>query len=196
MKRILCFFIIFVSVSEPKKDKLSEIAEGVQGKFGAVSYETPFLGVARALQTMVENRRLYKDVSVQSGRTHLDMELASNRFFKSGSADLDEETAPLLAELVAALKQPEISAFNIIVESHTDDAPPQSGLLKNNWELSSVRAAKIVSYLIAQGFAPNKIKAVGYGDSRPKVPNLDAHGNPIELNRLRNQRVVVRIESM
>src|SRR5688500_2916756 len=87
---LLCFFIIFISVSEPKKDKINQIAEGMVGKFGAVNYETPLMGAVRALQTAVETHRLYKDVAIESRSSDLNVELATHRFFRNGGADIDD----------------------------------------------------------------------------------------------------------
>ncbi|MDX2073719.1 MAG: OmpA family protein [Alphaproteobacteria bacterium] len=191
---LLCFFIIFVSVSEPKKDKISQIAEGMAGKFGMVAYSTPFLSAVKALQATVEENQLYKDVAVEGTSKSLSMELATHRFFKSGGAEIDEATMPVLQQMIGVLTKGELAQYSISIESHTSDALPQSGLYKNNWELSSVRAAKLAEYFIRNGVPAAKIRAVGYSDSRPKVPNLDARGNPIEENRQRNQRVTVRLE--
>lgn len=191
---LLCFFIIFVSVSEPKKDKITAIAEGMVGKFGAVNYKSPFTEAVRLMQAAIEKAQLYKDVAVEATTSSLSMELASLRFFKDGGAEIDEEMLPMLQELASTLKQASLSHYSISIESHTDDAPPQSGLYKNNWELSSLRAGKLADYLVTQGLAANRIKAVGYADSRPKVPNADAKGRPIEANRSRNQRVTVKLE--
>lgn len=191
---LLCFFIIFVSVSEPKKDKITEIADNMSGKFGSVNYKTPFQGAARALQTAVETNQLYRDVAVDAKASSISMELATARFFKAGGADIDEDTLPILAQLVDALKQSTLTDYTLSIESHTDDTPPQSGIYHNNWELSAVRAARIASYFAQHGFVAQNIRAVGYGDSRPKVPNFDAKGKPIDANRARNQRVTIKME--
>ena len=63
---LLCFFIIFVSASEPKKDKFKQITEGVQSTFGAVENTNPFVDVMRALQTAIESKQVYKYVSVKN----------------------------------------------------------------------------------------------------------------------------------
>lgn len=192
---LLCFFIIFVSVSEPKKDKLSEIAEGVKGKFGAVDYHTPFIGAIRALQTTVESNKLYRDVAITPTPLGLNMELATRHFFKEGTAEFDESALADLNEIANSLKKTDMTSYHAMtIESHTDDTAPISGLYKNNWELSSLRAAKLADFFIKQGFSPDKIKAVGYADSRPKVPNLDVKGNPIPENRAQNQRVLMKME--
>lgn len=191
---LLCFFIIFVSVSEPKKDRISQITGGMTGKFGAVNVETPFASATHALRQIVEHNRMYKDMAVEGTTASLSMELATHRFFKEGGADIDEAMLPVIGEVIATLKQPNLAQYTLSIESHTDDTPPRSGLYKNNWELSSVRAAKLADYFIRQGIPAERVRAVGYADSRPKVPNLDAKGNPIEANRAQNQRVTVKVE--
>jgi chemotaxis protein MotB len=193
---LMCFFIIFVSVSEPKKEKISAIAEGMAGKFGAVNYQNPFTGSVRSLQATIEGRKLYKDVAVISSSRALSMELATSRFFANGGADIDEAMLPVLEEMVKALKDTDLAKYSISIESHTDDTPPKSGLFSNNWELSTVRAAKLAEFLSTRGIPSTQMKAVGYGDTRPAVPNLDAKGNPIPENRIKNQRVVLKVESL
>jgi chemotaxis protein MotB len=192
---LLCFFIIFVSVSEPKKDKITEIAEGMSGKFGAVNYETPLLGAIRSLKTEIEVKKLYKDVAIETRPNGLSVELATQSFFKDGGADIDDEMEPSLKELLNSLKQSDLTPYNIVIESYTDDSQPQSGLYKTNWELSSVRAAKLAAYFTQHGFSADQIKAVGFGETRSKVPNRDEKGKVIEANRAKNQRVTIKLET-
>lgn len=191
---LLCFFIIFVSVSEPKKDKLTNITDGMVGKFGAVAVSTPLKDAVQSLQQVVEKNELYRDVAIMRTSNGVEMELSSGRFFKQSSAEFDEAIKPKLDDLMAALKQSEVANFNIIIESHTDDTPTSGGLYPTNWELSSVRAAKIARIFVDNGFNPQQLKPTGYGDSKPKVPNRDAKGNAIEQNQLKNQRIVIKLE--
>lgn len=191
---LLCFFIIFVSVSEPKRDKLTEIADGMVGKFGAVNYNSPFRGAMHTLQSTVEKNKLYRDIAVEGTTSSLSVELATHRFFKGNTTEINEEMLPVLQELASHLKSDKLAQYTISIESHTDDTPPQSGLYSNNWELSAMRAAKLSQYFIQQGFPAKRLKAIGYGDARPKVPNLDSKGHPIEANRAQNQRITIRME--
>ena len=64
----------------------------------------------------------------------------------------------------------------------------------SNWELSANRATNIVKFFIDKGVNPGKLRASGFADSRPKVPNLDSDGNPIPLNQAQNRRVEIYIE--
>lgn len=190
---LLCFFIIFVSVSEPKKEKITEIANGVAGKFGALNDKNPFSGALKSMKGTIEQRRLFKDVSVTATEKSVVMELATASLFRDNGADISDEMLPALTDLAGALKSTNLTDYTIVIESHTDDTPPH-GLYKNNWELSSMRAARLSQFMVDHGFSGQRIKASGYADTRPQVPNYDAKGNPIPANKFQNQRIVVKLE--
>jgi len=191
---LLCFFVIFVAISEPKKERVAQITEGMREKFGMVENTTPFAGSMRSLQSSINRYQLYRDVAFERTTTSLTLELSTQKFFRDGSVEIDTEMTKQLNELIAALKETDLAGRSVSIESHTDDSPPNSGLYKNNWEFSAVRAAKLAHYFVQQGFPASSIKAVGYGDARPKVPNSDAKGKPIEANRERNQRITITLE--
>jgi chemotaxis protein MotB len=65
--------------------------------------------------------------------------------------------------------------------------------MKTNWELSGVRASRVVTVFEGFGYTKNLLTAVGYGDARPVVPNRDANGVGIEANRTQNRRVVIKL---
>ena len=105
------------------------------------------------------------------------------------------------------LATPLYKQFNINVEGHTDDDPINTPRYPSNWELSSNRAATVVRFIISQteedtrvdpngqkyGVERNRLKATGYADTQPKVPNRDANDAPIRANQIANRRVVIRI---
>lgn len=193
---LMCFFIIFVAVSEPKKERLAEFAGGISGKFGAVDYTNPFLGVLRALQATVENKNLLKDVAVETNENGVTVELGVQRFFKPGSAELDEEQLPALNEMLTNLKTIDFMDYTISIEAHTSNEAPASGFYPSNWELSAAQSARLARLFAEQGFAPKSIIATGHGDSRPKVPNFDAKDNPIPENQNKNQRVLIVLKRL
>ena len=105
------------------------------------------------------------------------------------------------------LSSPLYRNFNINVEGHTDDEPIKTIRYPSNWELSSNRAATVVRFIIAEsandtrmdtngqkyGVERYRLKATGYADTQPKVPNRDASGNPIKANQIANRRVIIRV---
>jgi len=191
---LLCFFIIFVAISEPKKDKLSAVAEGLAQKFGVVDLATPFQGILHSLQAIAETHKVLRDVAVEKTPTSIDMELASDKFYKTDSAEFNPEMLPMLLDIAATIKSIDYIETRITVEGHTSDAPISSVIYPSNWELSSARAARLVRFFIEQGIKPERLRTIGYADTKPKVPNLDGRDKPIPQNRAKNQRVVIRVE--
>ncbi|MDE3016140.1 MAG: flagellar motor protein MotB [Pseudomonadota bacterium] len=191
---LLCFFIIFVSVSEPKKDKLTAITQGIHDQFGSVDLSTPFQGVFRALEIVVETHRMLKDVAIEMTESSVTMELSTLAFFQKDSVEINPDMLPVLTELAAALKKINFIDYHITVEGHTSDVAPTTPLYPTNWELSTARAARVVRFLISCGIKPDRLRAVGYADTEPKVPNLDANGHAIVENRNKNQRIVIKLE--
>lgn len=192
---LLGFFIIFVSVSEPKKEKLSAIKDGVQGQFGSVSLATPFQGLFRSLEAVIESKDVLKDVAIEKTDRGVTMELSTISFFRPGSADFDEAMVPVLQEIAKKLEAEDIANSRIVVEGYTDDEKVETEQFPSNWEFSSARASHVVRFFIEQGIAPERLSAAGFGSTRPKVPNLDVNGNPIAVNRKLNERVVIRVDA-
>jgi len=107
------------------------------------------------------------------------LKLDSAVMFAPGRADLAPRATQ---ELQTAAKQIQaIGPREIVVEGHTDNV----GDPKINYQLSLQRAENVRAFLIRQGLPDNKIKAVGYGDTRPVVPN------DTEENKQKNRRIEV-----
>jgi chemotaxis protein MotB len=113
------------------------------------------------------------------------IQVAANRIFDSGSADLKADSGAALDKIGELLKE---SGRRLIIEGHTDDQPIKTALYPSNWELSASRATKIVRYLVAKHkIAASRLTAVAYADQKPLVPNTS------EVNRAKNRRIEVMI---
>jgi OmpA-OmpF porin, OOP family len=97
-------------------------------------------------------------------------------YFKTGSAELDKDSEPLLDTGADIAKRCPSVKFE--VDGHTDSIGPKSF----NQTLSEQRAKSVVDYLAVKGVSAARIHAVGYGDTRPVVPNTS------EANRAKNRR--------
>ena len=74
------------------------------------------------------------------------------------------------------------------VEGHTDSRPISTYRYPSNWELSSARSSSVIRYLIENhGLDSTRFIAVGYGDTRPVVPNTSPE------NWQKNRRVEIVI---
>lgn len=106
--------------------------------------------------------------------------------FKSGSAELSEESYTQVFELAEALNHPELLYMPFVIEGHTDSV----GSDALNQSLSERRANTLKRVLHEKyGVNTNKITTAGYGESKPVADNATDEG------RAKNRRVtIVRVK--
>ena len=93
--------------------------------------------------------------------------------FLSNSFVLSDSVKNILVELVNTMKQNR--ELKIKIHGHTDDV----GNFNNNLSLSQNRALSVKNFLIEKGINSNRLVSKGFGDSRPKVPNIDSKSRSI-----------------
>ena len=122
-------------------------------------------------------------VEVKNGKVYVS--LAEQLLFGSGSIKIDEKGVTALQQLAGVLK--ENQDINIVVEGHTDNVPVSktSQYMKDNWDLSVMRATSIVTILTQSGVAPERITASGRGEHIPIASNDGAE------DRKRNRRTEI-----
>jgi len=106
------------------------------------------------------------EVTVEQGRVNV--KLPDRVLFESSRADLIGSAAQILQRIVPVLLE---SDYPISVEGHTDNVPIRSQRFPSNWDLSSARASTVIRFLQQQGVAVGRMRAVGYADTVPLVPN-------------------------
>ncbi len=191
---LLCFFVILISISEPKQSELEKVRAMFMSAFVEHEIESPFTDLMEQVESLIEERELEQEMSVEETEKGLMLELSSSSFYESGSAEFREEAIPILMDLVVLLNDFDYEDYLVEVEGHTDDVPISTARFPSNWELSAGRATRIVRFFIDEGQEREKMRAAGFAEVEAKVPNLDEFGNPIPENRELNRRVVVRIE--
>jgi chemotaxis protein MotB len=110
------------------------------------------------------------NVETKDGKVYISMD--NKLMFPSVSWTVSKEGASAIKELAKVLEQD--STLNIMVEGHTDnDAYRGSTAVKDNWDLSVMRATAIVKLLLqnGKGINPSRIEACGHGEFSPKVAN-------------------------
>lgn len=137
------------------------------------------------------------DYNKPPGDRIIQMEIPSAAFFAVGAANLSPEGQALLHDLLAKQLKPEaIADYQVTIEGHTDDSPINTAQFPSNWELSTGRAASVVRFLIENGVPAQKLRAAGYADVFPKMPNRDSAGKAIPDNQSQNRRVVIKLEKI
>ena len=112
---------------------------------------------------------------------------AENLIFKKGTTNITREGFTALENIANILYQ--YPRMDILVIGHTDSQPVRKRNLKDNWDLSVLRATPIVRTLTKEyGLNPNQVTAGGKGDSKPQASNDSKEGR--EQNR-RTEIVII-----
>ncbi len=213
---LLCFFAVFLAIAQPDETKFEEAKQQVKEQFSKIgnhdalkgtytlpptkidtppSSDMPFEALPSIIDRYNDDGKK-DDVEIEKGDRITTIEMNSGTFFDIGSADLNEDGKKLLTDLLPTIQSKEYVNYMISIEGYTDDSPIKTAQFPSNWELSTARAAAVVRELIALGVDANRLRAVGFGDTNPKVPNRDASGGAISENQAQNRRVVIRLEKI
>lgn len=101
------------------------------------------------------------------------MTFPSSSFFKSGDAVIMPKGQQILIDIQEVFKTVKYKTFRIAIEGHTDDVPIHTEKFPSNWELSSSRAGSVANQLVKNGFADDRIKVIGFADTRPYIELKD-----------------------
>lgn len=118
------------------------------------------------------------NVEVKDSKVYVSME--NKLLFPSASWTVSKDGINAIKELAKVLEKD--TTLNIMVEGHTDnDAYHGSTAVKDNWDLSVMRATAIVKLLLQSGpgINPARIEACGHGEFAPKVPNTSNENKAI-----------------
>ncbi|MDH4083244.1 MAG: OmpA family protein [Nitrospira sp.] len=129
-------------------------------------------------------------MALEQRRNTLTLTLASGELFASGDATMTPEGTSLIEQIGAILQK--FSYQSIEVAGHTDSTPVRSDpgrTFQDNGELSQARAEHASQALINGGIEGERVKAVGYADTRPIATNETRKG------RSKNRRVEIVISS-
>ena len=132
-----------------------------------------------------------KEVDVQVLKGVVYISLADNMLYKSGSYEINDraqETLSKIAKIIMDYKD-----YDVLIEGNTDNVPINTEAatmknIRNNWDLSALRASSVVQYLINHfGVQPKRLTAGGRGEFNPVA------SNDTEVGKQRNRRTQIII---
>ena len=137
------------------------------------------------------SREELKEVDVQVLKGVVYISLADNMLYKSGSYEVNdraEQTLSKIAKIITDYKD-----YDVLIEGNTDNVPINTSAdkmknIRNNWDLSCLRAASVVQYLQDHfNVNPKRLTAGGRGEYNPLATN------DTELGKQRNRRTQIII---
>lgn len=200
---LLCFFVLLLSFTNQDVTNFRKLMGSIQEALG-VQYEdraamsVPYADTTfKERQSVRDNRQIVelgvilkkairaKDLThmakVSSDKSGVMLRLSNQVLFDKGSVELTAEAKQALQIVIESMQK---TNFNMVIRGHTDGEVPESVQYGSNWSLSAARAARCLRYILEHSDIPAiRMKAVGYGGSKPLLPSTS------EENRRVNRRV-------
>lgn len=206
MSLMLTFFVLMLSFANMDIQKYQDMMGSIKDAFGVqvkrkqadyVAFSPSkmerkdvqldkenrvLLGMVMRLKALIkDDQELRRNVDISPDDQGVLVRVDNSFLFDPGSAKLKNEAKRALSKIIQTLKE---RNFDLVIRGHTDNTPLDSDVYPSNWELSASRAAAALRYVAKKGDIPTtRLKAVGYADTRPLVPNTSPS------NRARNRRV-------
>ena len=127
-----------------------------------------------------------KDVDVKVLKGVVYISLNDNMLYKSGSYEISPAAMDILGKIAKIIK--DYKDYDVLVEGNTDNVPISRTNIRNNWDLSALRASSGVQALQDDfGIDPSRLSAAGRGEYNPVATNSTAEG------RAQNRRTQIII---
>ena len=127
-----------------------------------------------------------KEVDVQVLKGVVYVSLNDNMLYKSGSYEISERAGETLAKIAKIIT--DYKDYSVLIEGNTDNVPITRENIRNNWDLSCLRASSVVQALQTKyGVDPKRLTAGGRGEYNPLTSNATDAG------KSRNRRTQIII---
>lgn len=137
------------------------------------------------------SREEMKEVDVQVMKGVVYISLADNMLYQSGSYEVNSRAKETLSKIAKIIQ--DYKDYDVLIEGNTDNVPVSTTSAKmknirNNWDLSALRASSVVQYLQDNfGISPKRMTAGGRGEYNPVTTN------DTEVGKMRNRRTQIII---
>ncbi len=127
-----------------------------------------------------------RDLDIQVLKGVVYISLADNMLYRSGSYEISDKAGDILSKIAKIIL--DYRDYDVLVEGNTDTDPISRTNIRNNWDLSTLRASSVVQALQqTYGIDPRRLTAAGRGEYNPVASNGTAEGK--SLNR-RTQLII------
>lgn len=127
-----------------------------------------------------------KDVDVQVMKGVVYISLSDNMLYKSGSYQISSAADATLSKIAKIIM--DYPDYDVLIEGNTDNVPISQTNIRNNWDLSCLRASSVVQALQTKfGVDPKRLTAAGRGEYNPVADNASATGK----NKNRRTQIII-----
>jgi len=127
-----------------------------------------------------------KEVDVQVLKGVVYISLADNMLYKSGSYEINDRAAETLSKIAKIIT--DYKDYDVLIEGNTDNVPISKTNIRNNWDLSCLRASSVVQCLQTKyGVDPKRLTAGGRGEYNP----LESNDSAVGKQRNRRTQIII-----
>lgn len=132
------------------------------------------------------SREEMSDVDIQVLKGVVYISLSDNMLYKSGSYEISDKSSATLGKIAKIIT--DYKDYEVLVEGNTDNVPIKMANIRNNWDLSALRASSVVQSLQNNyGVDPKRLTAGGRGEYNPIA------GNDTPAGKTKNRRTQIII---
>ncbi|NJO87319.1 MAG: OmpA family protein [Lewinella sp.] len=152
------------------KDRYIRLLQNAKSKADSIN-----LALAVNLKSVLAQGIEDKDVEVKVDKTVVFINLSDKMLYESGSYNISTRSSEVLSKIAQIVKsRPEV---DVMIEGYTDNVPISTTCVKDNWDLSVLRATSVARALQTRhGVDPNKIIPAGRGQFNALADNSTAEG--------------------
>ena len=172
-------------------DQINESNQYIRHLFAVNSKSDSLNMVLTNNLTRSLSREEMKEVDVQVLKGVVYISLADNMLYQSGSYEINDRAEQTLSKIAKIIM--DYRNYDVLIEGNTDNVPVNNASdkmknIRNNWDLSCLRASSVAQYLQTHfGVDPKRLTAGGRGEYNPLV------ANDTDLGKQRNRRTQIII---
>lgn len=201
---LLVFFIVLYALSVVNQDRYKSLMEALRAALTGQQVSTvgkthqthakfpPPSPIAstnqdfllKKLQAVIRKDHLTARIQVYPVPQGVMVMILSGVLFNPGEARIQPSAVKVMGDLgrvLGAVPNP------VVVQGFTDSTPIDTSEYHSNWDLSAMRAARVVDYWTGEGLSPTRFMLEGFGQYAPVATNATAAG------RAKNRRVDVLV---
>ncbi len=201
---LLVFFIVLYALSEVNQNRYKSLMEALRAALTGQQVSTvgkrheshaafpppspiPSTNqdyLLKKLQAVIRRDHLTAKIQVYPVPQGVMVMILSGVLFNPGEARIQSSAVKVMGDLgnvLSTVPNP------VVVQGFTDSTPIDTAEYHSNWDLSAVRAARVVDYWTHEGLNPTRFMLEGFGQYAPVATNATAAG------RAQNRRVDVLV---
>ncbi len=189
---VMIFFILLFSISMMNMERLTDVLKTFEIDFRTDTPSTSlfdlidtgsimegkkldhFIGMREVdtfqeIHSIIREKNLAKNMDATFVEGKIVLRVEGQVLFETGSAELLSVATRVLEGVLQIIK--ENPQYHVEIQGHTDNRPIHTPKFASNWELSAIRAATVLRYLIENGISGERLSATGFADLRPIASN-------------------------